>query len=289
MSCGRIETADLAFDYYSKKRFCTGDGVTQPSQKRYVYYFEKMLKEKLYFPYALSIKDISISKIPFENSKSFRPYIEIYLNNGSNCSFTSKLDFSDQKKIFSNNAPSISVTNQDFAYNFCGDITIKLFHHKRLSVKKIARTAFNTAFFGDTQEVLIFKLNEIDPDNLAKKGYPLDFEIQIKLARLCNCSNKVLPKVLPVCEVCSKYNSKEANDWNTIHNILDNHKTNPEQASILLFGNEDDDVMAILRAPSIDLGIGEEETKKSPKKNKKKGKKSKDELNNSFEGDCKIF
>jgi phosphatidylinositol-3,4,5-trisphosphate 3-phosphatase/dual-specificity protein phosphatase PTEN len=79
--CGRFEKADDAFDYYSKKRFSKGDGVTQPSQKRYVYYFERLLKEKIFFPYFISITDISVNKFPHNKDDALRPYMEIYLEN----------------------------------------------------------------------------------------------------------------------------------------------------------------------------------------------------------------
>ena len=66
---------------------------------------------------------------------------------------------------------------------------------------------------------LIFKLSEIDPDNLVKKEYiPKDLEIHIKFGRLCGCSNRELP--LKFCDTCSKYNSTQINDWKEIHEII---------------------------------------------------------------------
>jgi len=164
------------------------------------------------------------------------------------------------------------MTPSGFFYYMSGDVTIKLFHHKRLSTKKIARTAFNSAFFDENQDELVFKLCEIDPDNLIKKGYPADFQIHIKIARLCNCSNKEYP--MKICEVCSKYNTKEVSDWNIIHDILNNHKTSPEQATFQLFGNEEDDVVATLKADTelIDDHVEEEEIKKYHEKKKRQEK-----------------
>ena len=43
----RFEDPEEVLQYYSKKRFNLGEGVTQPSQKRYVYYFAQLLKEKI--------------------------------------------------------------------------------------------------------------------------------------------------------------------------------------------------------------------------------------------------
>ena len=82
----------------------------------------------------------------------FKPFLEIYLNNGDKVSYSNKLPYSDQKKIFANNVDMISVTNSEFFYCFCGDITIKLFNNKMLNVKKIGRTAFNSAFLDENQE-----------------------------------------------------------------------------------------------------------------------------------------
>lgn len=111
-----------------------------------------MLKDKLYYPYVIAISDIIVNKIPVKDNDTFKPFIELYLHNGSKVSYSNKLSYSDQKKIFANNSNSISVTDTDFFYCFCGDITIKLYNNKMLSVKKIARTAFNSAFIEENQE-----------------------------------------------------------------------------------------------------------------------------------------
>lgn len=81
--CGRFKDANDTFEYYSKKRFSKGEGITQPAQKRYVYYFEKLLREHIYFPLVIGISNISINRFPnkeFDNDV-FKPYFEIYLQN----------------------------------------------------------------------------------------------------------------------------------------------------------------------------------------------------------------
>jgi len=81
---GKFKKAQDAFDYYSSKRFSKGEGVTQPSQRRYVFYFEKLLHEKIYFPLVRTITAISINKIPkIKNDGFLKPFFEIYLDNGS--------------------------------------------------------------------------------------------------------------------------------------------------------------------------------------------------------------
>jgi phosphatidylinositol-3,4,5-trisphosphate 3-phosphatase/dual-specificity protein phosphatase PTEN len=80
--CGRFDNAEEAFKYYSLKRFSKGEGVTQPSQRRYVMYFEKLLKEKYYFPLYRKIKGIYLNRLPIGYEKSLRPFYELYLKNG---------------------------------------------------------------------------------------------------------------------------------------------------------------------------------------------------------------
>ena len=143
--------AELALEYYSKKRFSSGEGVTQPSQKRYVYYFERLLIESIKFPNVIKITDISINKLLLNFSNGFKPFIEIYQDNGSKLTYSNKLSYSEQKKIFTNNAKMISLIDKELDY-FCGDITIKLFINKLLTVKKIGRTAFNSAFIDNNKE-----------------------------------------------------------------------------------------------------------------------------------------
>ena len=82
----------------------------------------------------------------------------MYLNNGNILTYTNKLPFSDQRKIFADNINLISLTNTEFFFCFCGDITIKIFNNRRMSVKKIARIAFNSAFLEDNQEYFKFEL-----------------------------------------------------------------------------------------------------------------------------------
>lgn len=81
---GKFQKTEDAFNYYSSKRFSSGEGVTQPCQRRYVFYFEKLLREKIYFPLVRTLTSISINTIPkLKNDGYFRPFFEIYFDNGS--------------------------------------------------------------------------------------------------------------------------------------------------------------------------------------------------------------
>jgi phosphatidylinositol-3,4,5-trisphosphate 3-phosphatase/dual-specificity protein phosphatase PTEN len=217
----RFSEPDQVFEFYSKKRFNVGEGVTQPSQKKYVCYFSHMLKEKIYFPLVRDIKAILINKIPGKNSETIKPYFEIFKGNGDKISFSNKTSYLDQKKIFSNDTSSaVSITDNNFNLTVCGDLTIKLYNNLMMSTKKLGRISFNTAFLKKSQTELIFKIEEIDPDNLIKQKYiPKDFEIQIKFQKPCDCRNRELP--INLCNDCSINLVNELNDWKEINIILE--------------------------------------------------------------------
>ena len=168
--CKRFSEPDEVFEYYSKKRFNVGEGVTQPSQRRYVYYFAQMLKEKIYFPYVRNIKAILMSKITGKNSDTFKPYFEIYRCNGDKVSYTNKTSYGDQKKVFPNqNSNIVTITDHNFNHIIYGDLTIKIYNNLILSTKKLGRIAFNTAYLDSNQTSLIFNIDDVDPDNIKTK------------------------------------------------------------------------------------------------------------------------
>lgn len=53
-----VESAQQAMEMYARRRTYNGKGVTIPSQKRYIHYFEAYLKMKLKPPYLESIATI---------------------------------------------------------------------------------------------------------------------------------------------------------------------------------------------------------------------------------------
>ena len=216
----RFEEPEEALQYYSKKRFNLGEGVTQPSQKRYVYYFAQLLKEKIFFPLVRSLKAISVHKLVKKGSETLKPFFEMYLGNGEKLFYTNKTSYLDQKKIYSNNTDLITITDSNFGILVAGDLTIKLYNNGMLSSKKLGRIAFNTAFLTKDQTMLIFKIEQIDPDNLVKKKkIPKDFEIHLKFGFLCECSNT--EEQVNLCHTCSELLGNELNDWKEIRTILE--------------------------------------------------------------------
>ena len=76
----------------------------------------------------------------------------------------------------------INITSNNFRFQVCGDVTIKIYNKRRLqSGKSLCRVSFNTAFIDAEEEVISFKLKDIDPDNLINNPkIPRNFEVLIQ-------------------------------------------------------------------------------------------------------------
>jgi hypothetical protein len=73
---GYFSKADIALDFYARKRFVDSSGVTQPSQRRYVNYIEDIYKQKVLSPGVRELKKVVIYTKP--HVSSFKPNFEIY-------------------------------------------------------------------------------------------------------------------------------------------------------------------------------------------------------------------
>lgn len=78
MFCGLASSAKDAITYYGWKRFASGRGVTQPSQIRYIYYFEQVFKKIIKSPCLKSPHTIMVHTIPkISGNNKCKPYVEI--------------------------------------------------------------------------------------------------------------------------------------------------------------------------------------------------------------------
>lgn len=63
--CGMIDNAKEALRFYSMQRFLNGaGGVTQPCQLRYAYYFEDILKDRVFSAPPKVFRQMIIKNIP---------------------------------------------------------------------------------------------------------------------------------------------------------------------------------------------------------------------------------
>lgn len=167
-----------AMEYYSIKRFKSGEGVTQPSQKRYIHLFHEVLIKKIYYPLNATLKEISISHIPYLSKNSYTiPYFEIYLDNGTKIHYSNQKK--DKSKIFAKPDSEVKITDDDFEFLTIGDFTINFYDEKEN--KLIGRISFNTAFLNPNESSIYFELKNIDPDSLVNnKNYDPKFSITVR-------------------------------------------------------------------------------------------------------------
>jgi len=119
-----------------------------------------------------------------------------------------------------NEVDKITITDTDFILPVCGDLTIKIFNNKLMKTNKLGRIAFNTAFINEENNMLAFKVREIDPDKLASTpGIPKEFEFVVKFAKHCECSNRT--DEIDICDKCREFIKDQLDDWKFINNTID--------------------------------------------------------------------
>jgi phosphatidylinositol-3,4,5-trisphosphate 3-phosphatase/dual-specificity protein phosphatase PTEN len=65
-----FDTAEEAIEFYGKKRFQHGVGITQPCQLRYVKYFEQILKGNISSPTVKLVRHIEMNSVPNIKNKT---------------------------------------------------------------------------------------------------------------------------------------------------------------------------------------------------------------------------
>lgn len=87
---GLSKTSEDAIRYYGRKRFSTGLGITQPSQIRFVRYFELVLKGIVRSPCLKLLNGVRMHTIPKMTQNSCKPYLEIITLKNFRKVFTSR-------------------------------------------------------------------------------------------------------------------------------------------------------------------------------------------------------
>lgn len=183
--CGLFNNEDQAFLYYSKKRFNSGSGVSQPSQKRYVSFFSYVLKNKVYFPIRIFLEGMYLTNPPaYDNTGQLKPYYEICNDNHILVTQTNKKSYLGQRKIHSTENQRIIITDNDFSIPLAGDFTVNIKNNQMIKDKLIGRVSFNTAFVNSSVQssYLEYEIKSIDPDNIVyKDNYKKSFVVSVSI------------------------------------------------------------------------------------------------------------
>ena len=173
---GEFDTAADCLKYYGIMRVDNGKGVTVPSQIRYVFYFEQILKNNIEHPITfkkLCIKKIRIVTVPAFPKITF--VVENKVDDKNNVFNYSK------KETLEENAPFIDYELGDDGFNICGDVKILFFSISRFGGKdKIFKIWFNTNFVPE-DGVLEIKKDLIDKackDKNCKK-FKHNFKVEV--------------------------------------------------------------------------------------------------------------
>jgi phosphatidylinositol-3,4,5-trisphosphate 3-phosphatase/dual-specificity protein phosphatase PTEN len=142
-----------ALDFYGKRRTSDGKGVTLPSQRRYVYYFEMYLRNYLSTsipwettPHTVRFLSVEMSSVPrFDSDKGCDPYFIAKLSDGRQI-YSSKDVFKPQHFTPNKKNPAIEIKLQQFPL-VKGDVCLTIFDKDALSSdEKMAYFWINTVF-----------------------------------------------------------------------------------------------------------------------------------------------
>lgn len=219
MFSGLADNATDAITYYGWQRFEHGRGVTQPSQVRYIHYFEGIFKKMIQSPCIKILEKIVITTVPRLSNEGCTPYVEVlsgkdfdliwsnkHSQNLQNHRNTDKLGdgtkSSSQKK--QNQKITINVDNDPL---LCGDIYFRLMHKGSLKNKLICRFAMNTSFIQNN--VYEFTKQTVDPDSIIKdERISWDFKVECYFRDFCKICNPSM-EIDSLCKRCTSNMEEE--------------------------------------------------------------------------------
>lgn len=244
---GLAENAKDAIMYYGYKRFTHGKGVTQPSQIRYVEYFEKIYKGIIRSPSLKSLSKIIIHTIPdVSGSGRCKPYVEVVngvtfeviFHNKDSLNLISHqiYDYSYEQGPLGASAAlrippkqeqkmPIQITND---YLLSSDLYFRIKHKGSFKNKLICRFACNPAFL-DASNILRLSRDEVDPDSIQKDSrFAENFRVEVHFESRCPRAGGPCRSDMECKDLCSKCKSTMDTDikgsWDEIHKILRAHK-----------------------------------------------------------------
>ena len=180
-----FETAAECLKYYGQMRVENGRGVTVPSQIRYVFYFEKIIK--LNIPHPIKFKTVCIKKIKMVTIPNVSKM-------GSSCTPTFTIEntvdktknefkysqYNKKKETYDIKIPYVDFMVGDEGFNVTGDVRILFYQINLFGKDKLFKIWFNTNFIPE-DGVLEVKKDLIDKACKDKdcKKYKYNFKIEI--------------------------------------------------------------------------------------------------------------
>lgn len=175
---GFVDNADDALRFYGKMRTENGKGVTIPSQIRYVYYFEHLLKGSLVYPKnppACTISKIKMYTIPKFNllSSGCTPFFKI-LNQDTT------YNYKENNKVVSYNDTLPFVEFYVGNLPVFGDVKIEFLNKTTMGYDKMFTMWFNTVFLPN-DGILTVKKSMLDKACKDKENKYFDSNFKIEI------------------------------------------------------------------------------------------------------------
>lgn len=180
--------AEDALAFFAARRSATEEGVTVPSQRRYVKYFEHILKGEILLSVdakQLKLKSIVMRPVPSYDIGGCTPTIQI-LRMGQ----VPQLLFSNQNIPMKSFSPStdaaIVIDMGDMLLQ--GDVLVRLFHEgpiAGLTGRQMFRFVFHTSFI--TSHFYDLGKNDLDDPNsgpLSDERFPADFCVRLMFSSI---------------------------------------------------------------------------------------------------------
>ncbi|KAJ6247133.1 phosphatase with homology to tensin [Anaeramoeba flamelloides] len=199
---GIVSTARESLDFYGNQRTKNGKGVTIPSQRRYVGYFEKIHKNGLKPPYVAKLQAITLGplkKIEFSAKRDKKsPMIEIYDIKWKKI-FTSKKAYID----FYIDENNYLICNFKAPFPCVGDVRIAFYNQN----EHLFNLWFNSAYIQNKQ----IATNKFGLDKLVKNKSIKSFSVKVEFEEISkNVENKNLyDNILTEKEIKQKVKEKK--------------------------------------------------------------------------------
>jgi phosphatidylinositol-3,4,5-trisphosphate 3-phosphatase/dual-specificity protein phosphatase PTEN len=232
---GRLTDVQQALDYFKFKRFNSFSeeiGVNQPSQVRYVHYFNQVLTGQVNKPQLKHLRRISIGY----GQTKFTPVTKISVNGKIGYLNQASSRTHQERSLVVDEQSNWSVSIERVVY---GDVFCQFLHWGRLGLKEVCRLTFHTAFVPHEQQ-LSFTIDDLDPFSLRNLKECQTGSITLEFEPMQCCVDST-------CRRCAKSLVEECGIWERIHTILAYRDQLLVLPSQLLFTEEQaDDIEAVL-------------------------------------------
>jgi phosphatidylinositol-3,4,5-trisphosphate 3-phosphatase/dual-specificity protein phosphatase PTEN len=198
--------AEEAQRKFAMERTRDGEGVTIPSQKRYIFYYERILKFGMPTIPKITLVSVTVFTTKYKKSDKASVSVEVYHGQGG-----------DEKETFCKLLKEIPAKNgdnkQDLTIDLnvevCGDIKVVLWDKNVSKKKEIAHVWFNTAFIDNNTLVLSkVELDTAWKDGKKKQKFQPDFGLQLTFTGAEN-SSKNFPNKEPQQTTLNEGGSKQ--------------------------------------------------------------------------------